>query len=74
MNKINKIMLGNINVDLNVNLFIEFLNEKYGRNGLVFSNENNMILIYRYKKIEKHELSRLEGILEGINYSINKSV
>jgi len=74
MNKINKIMLGNINVDLNVNLFIEFLNEKYGRNGLVFSNENNMILIYRYKKIEKHELSRLEGILEGINYSFNKSV
>lgn len=74
MNKINKIMLGNINVDLNVNLFIEFLNEKYGRNGLVFSNENNMILIYRYKKIEKHELSRLEGILEGINYNFNQSV
>lgn len=74
MNKINKIMLGNISVDLNVNLFIEFLNEKYGRNGLVFSNENNMILIYRYKKIEKHELSRLEGILEGINYNFNQSV
>jgi len=68
MNKINKIILGEIKKNLNMNDFIDFLNEKYGRSGLIFSNENNAIIIYNYTKLEKRELSKFEGILEGINY------
>jgi hypothetical protein len=69
MNKINKILLGEIsNKQLNINHFIDYLNEKHGRSGLVFSNENNAIIIYNYTKLEKRELSKFEGILEGINY------
>ncbi len=51
-----------------MNDFIDYLNEKYGRSGLIFSNENNTIIIYNYTKLEKRELSKFEGILEGINY------
>ena len=68
MNKINKIILGDIKKNLNMNDFIDYLNEKYGRSGLIFSNENNTIIIYNYTKLEKRELSKFEGILEGINY------
>jgi len=68
MNKINKIILGEIKKNLNMNDFIDYLNEKYGRSGLIFSNENSAIIIYNYTKLEKRELSKFEGILEGINY------
>jgi len=59
------------NIDLNV--FVDFLNEKYSRNGLMFSNDSNTIIIYNYTKIDKKDLQRFEGILEGINYDPNES-
>lgn len=68
MQKINKIILSEIKKNINVNFFVDFLNEKYAKNGVIFTNENNTIIIYNYKKLEKHELSKFEGIIEGINY------
>lgn len=73
MNKVNKIVLGEINKNIDLNIFVDFLNEKYSRNGLMFSNEGNTLLIYNYTKLDKKDLHRFEGILEGINYDPNES-
>jgi hypothetical protein len=73
MNKVNKIILGEIKKNIDLNVFVDFLNEKYSRNGLMFSNDSNTIIIYNYTKIDKKDLQRFEGILEGINYDPNES-
>jgi hypothetical protein len=73
MNKVNKIILGEIKKNIDLNIFVDFLNEKYSRNGLMFSNDSNTIIIYNYTKIDKKDLQRFEGILEGINYDPNES-
>jgi len=68
MNKINKIILGEIKKEIDINVFVDYLNNNHGKSGIVFSNENKVIIIYNYTKLEKRDLSKFEGILEGINY------
>jgi hypothetical protein len=75
MNKINKIIVGEIKKQIDMNLLVDYLNNNHGKSGIVFSNENKLIIIYNYTKLEKRELSKFEAIIEGINYeeSPNKS-
>jgi hypothetical protein len=68
MNKINKIIIGEIKKEIDINLFVDYLNNNHGKSGVVFSNENKTIIIYNYTKLEKRELSKFEAIIEGINY------